>query len=131
MSALTGNSIALAQVLGIVFLVGGLNAVFWRKSMSAAIEGVSGSPALFWVWGFINLLFGAAIVALHGGWPSDWSVIITIIGWAGVLKGALLMFFPDFSKSLYRKSNTPAIIMLGGIVAILLGIVFLYAALSA
>lgn len=131
MNALTDGSIAFVQIFGIIFLAGGLNALFCRKSMSAALNGVVESPALLWVWGFLNLLFGAIIVTFHSAWSSDWRVIITIVGWAGILKGVLLMFFPDSARTLYRTCNTPSILTTGGIVAVLLGLFLLYVGLAA
>jgi hypothetical protein len=122
------SSIAFARIFGIISLVGGLGAAFFCRSyMSAAIHEVAERPALMWIWGFINLIFGATIIAFHGAWTSDWRVIITIAGWAGVLKGALLMLFPDYARALYRRSNKPGVLMVGGIVAILLGLFLLYA----
>jgi hypothetical protein len=129
MNSLTDSSTALAQILGIIFLVGGLAALFSRKSMSAAIDGVIESHALLWIWGFINISFGAAIVAFHGAWSFDRRIIITIAGWGGILKGTLLMLFPNSARALYRKCNTPSVLMTGGIVAIPLGLFFLYAGL--
>ena len=126
MNTLTDNSIAFAKILGIIFLAGGLNALFSRRAMSAAIGGVTQNLALFWVWGFINLFFGATVVALHSVWTSDWRIIVTALGWAGVLKGAFLMLFPNSAGALYRASNTPGVLMAGGIVAILLGLFLLY-----
>jgi hypothetical protein len=127
MSSLTDSSTALAQILGIIFLVGGLAALFSRKSMSAAIDGVIESHALSWIWGFINLLLGATIVAFHSAWSSDWRIVVTVAGWGGILKGALFMLFPNSARALYRKCNRPGILMTGGIVAILLGLFLLYA----
>lgn len=66
MNTLTDSSFAFAQVPGIVFLVGGAAALFCGKSLSVAIDGIVASPALLWAWGFIDLLFGAAIIAFHG-----------------------------------------------------------------
>ena len=129
MDPLADHSVAFAQILGIVFLAGGLNALFSRKAMSTAIGGVTENLALFWVWGFINLLFGATIVALHGAWSSDWRTIVTAVGWAGVIKGAFLMLFPTSAGALYRASNTPSVLTAAGIVAILLGIFLLYVGL--
>ena len=126
MNTLTDSSVAFAQILGIIFLAGGLNALFSRKAMSTAIGGVTENLALFWVWGFINLLFGATIVALHSAWSSDWRAIVTAVGWAGVVKGAFLMLFPNSAGALYRASNTPSVLTAGGIVAILLGLFLLY-----
>ena len=126
MNTPTDSSVAFAQILGIIFLAGGLNALFSRKAMSNAIGGVTENLALLWVWGFINLLFGATIVALHSAWSSDWRTIITAVGWAGVIKGAFLMLFPNSAGALYRTSNTAGVLTTGGIVATLLGLFLLY-----
>ena len=126
MNPLTDDSVAFAKILGMIFLVGGLNALFSRKAMSIAIGGVTENLALFWVWGFINLLFGATIVALHGTWSSDWRVVVTASGWAGVIKGAFLMLFPNSAIGLYRASNKPSVLTISGILAILLGLFLLY-----
>lgn len=95
--------------------------------MSAAIDEVIGSQALSWIWGFINLLFGATIIAFHRAWSSDWRSIITVVGWAGILKGVLFMLFPNSARALYRTCNTPRVLMTGGLVAVLLGLFLLYA----
>lgn len=93
--------------------------------MSAAIDDLIESRALSWIWGFINLLFGATIVALHSAWSFDWRVIITVAGWGGIVKGTLFMLFPDSARTLYRRCNTPGVLVTGGIVAILLGLLLL------
>ena len=126
MNTLTDHSLAFAKILGMIFLAGGLNALFSRKAMSTAIGGVTENLALFWVWGFINLLFGATIVALYSTWSSDWRVIVTISGWAGVIKGAFLMLFPNSAIGLYRASNKPRVLTVSGIIAMLLGLLLLY-----
>jgi len=115
----------LAKVLGIVFLVGGVNALFNRKAMAAAIEDVNRSAAVLWIWGFINLLFGAAIVALYNVWIPGWRVIIPICGWASLVKGTWIILLPDSAKAVYRACNKPGILAFGGVAAIVLGLILL------
>lgn len=101
--------------------------------MSAAIDEVTEGQerqALSWIWGFINLLLGATIVAFHRAWSSDWRVIITVLGWSAILKGVLFMLFPDSAKALYRRCNKLGVLATGGVVAILLGLFLLYKGLS-
>lgn len=124
------NSIVLARIFGVVFLVCGLEAVFNRKFMSAALGGVADSPISLWIAGLIFLLMGGTVVALQNVWSPDWRVIITIIGWGSVLKGACIMLFSDFMRTVYRKSNVSSILTFGGIVAVLLGLFLLYMALT-
>jgi len=121
------TSIVLARALGIVFLVGGLEALFNRKAMSRAIDGAIEHPVAFWVVGLINLLLGSFMVAVQEVWSADWRVVVTIIGWSALLKGAILWLFPDFSRTVYRTCNRVGVLAFGGVVAILLGLFLCYA----
>jgi len=121
------TSIFFARALGIVFLVGGLEALFNRKAMSRAIDGAMDQPVAFWIVGLINLLLGAFMVAVQEVWSADWRVVVTIIGWSALFKGAILWLFPDFSRSVYRACNRVGVLAFGGVVAILLGLFLCYA----
>ena len=121
------HTAALAEVLGILFLVGGLDAVFNRKAMAAAIEDVGRCPGSLWSWGFINLLLGATIIALDNVWTRDWAVLIPICGWAALAKGTWIILFPDSAKATYSACNRPGILASGGGVAIVLGVILLRA----
>ena len=44
---------------------------------------------------FISLIFGSFIVAFHNVW-TGLPVVLTIIGWAQVVKGLLYFTFPSF-----------------------------------
>jgi uncharacterized protein YjeT (DUF2065 family) len=120
------SSAVLAQIIGAIFLVGGLQALFHWKSMSDAIEKAVQEYALMWIIGLISLTLGSTIVALQNLWVSDWRIVVTIIGWAGILKGALIMLFPDLAKSMYHACSTRTILMSSGIVATVVGVFLLY-----
>lgn len=116
----------LAPIIGIVFLVGGLEAVFNRKFISEMAENFMQNPALLWTIGFILLLVGAVMVTIQNAWSLDWQVIVTIIGWLTLIKGAMFMLFPNSTKLIYRKCNSPALIVASGVIAIILAVFFLY-----
>lgn len=71
--------------------------------------------------GFGNLIFGSLIVAFHDVW-SGWAVIVTVLGWANVVKAALAFAIPDLGlRVLARVSAEHAWeIQLGGIVFLLI-----------
>lgn len=46
------------------------------------------------ILGMFALLAGLAIVNTHNLWVLDWRVIITILGWLGIVRGALSLLFP-------------------------------------
>lgn len=45
--------------------------------------------------GYITFLLGLATVILHNIWVLNWSVAITILGWATFLKGITKIGFPE------------------------------------
>jgi len=63
------------------------------------------------------------LVGHHNIWVKDWRVLITLIGWIAVIKGVLLIAFPQLI-SLFKGwyKNTRA----WGILIIVLGLLFGY-----
>ncbi len=110
------------QIFALVhFTVIGLSHVFaprawvgffvWRRG--------KGEPGVFAV-AFMTLWFGSIIVAFHNVWSGP-PMVLTIIGWAQVFKGALYFIFPSFGlKMLGRVSEERAHHFVYGGVALLL-----------
>ena len=113
----------IAQIVGLFF---GLNAVgvlvntaFYRRIVEEFIE----SPALCYLGGILALFFGLFILNFNNAWTADWTVIITIIGWLSVVKGVLLIVFPNVFLHLsnwMRKGD--AILRYMSIIYLLLGL---------
>ena len=54
--------------------------------------------------GFLSLVFGSLIVAFHNVW-TGWAVVLTLIGWAQVIKATTNFLLPALSmRSLQRVS---------------------------
>lgn len=51
---------------------------------------------------------GMVIVALYNVWRADWRVLVTVLGWLTVIKGAVIMLLPSSMMLFYRRflSNT-------------------------
>jgi uncharacterized membrane protein len=120
------NSIVLAQILGIIFLALGLELLFKRKFVSVAMNEALEKPASLWIMGLIALLIGAVMVVIQCVWSADWRVVVTIIGWAALLKGLFILFCPHVTEKLYRKWNNEGFLMTGGAVATIIGLFLLY-----
>jgi hypothetical protein len=118
-------SIAISQVLGIVLAVMGLSIVVDRKNVSAALERVQDRGYL-WLWGFLTLTIGAVIVVMNNMWTSGLPLLVTVLGWLTLIKGAFLVLFPGLAIALYRKFNNDSVLLWGGIIAFVLGLILLY-----
>ena len=59
----------------------------------------------FFLWGFISFIIGIAMVLSYNVWAWNWQIVITILGWAALVKGLFLLFFPETVKSFSKKIN--------------------------
>jgi hypothetical protein len=54
----------------------------------------------------ITFVMGMVIVALCNVWNADWRVLVTLLGWLTVVKGAVITLFPSgmiLHDPLYRR----------------------------
>ncbi len=77
--------------------------------------------------GILALLFGALVVSVHNIWIMEWPLLITILGWWGVIKGMGFFACPGFIKffrPMMEMSDNGYRIM--GAMAMLFGLFFGY-----
>ncbi len=118
------TSVALAKIIGPLFLIIGLGVLINLKTYRKMIDEFIKSPALVYYGSFLSLAFGLIIIQFHNIWALNWAVIITIFGWLGLLKGIALIMFPKSMLKItepYVKSKNSLKIRL--IVVIILGLV--------
>ena len=117
------NSIFLAKILGPYCIIVGAGVLFNVKSYQKVMEDFCKNSALLYLGGIFALLFGLLILQFHNVWVANWTVIITIFGWGGLIKGAWLIIFPNMLAKLteaYQKKT--ALLKIHLLVVIVLGI---------
>src|SRR5215217_1631987 len=106
----------------ISFLVIGLSHLSQPKSWVAFYQALAarGSTGAF-LEGFLLLNFGAIIVAFHNVWEGP-AIVLTLIGWAQVLKGAGRFVFPHVGLRVMQRITPERAwhFQIGGIAALLL-----------
>ncbi len=71
------------------------------KRLFAALE----TEESFFLWGFISLVIGVAMILAYNVWDWSWQIIITLLGWAALVKGLFFLFCPEFMKKWAKKMN--------------------------
>lgn len=104
------------------FLIIGLSHVFQPRvwvDFFIRLRGW-GLPGVF-ANGFLSLSFGSIIVGFHNVW-SGWPTVITVIGWAQLVKALIAFVFPTVSlRSLERVSHERAHeFVVGGVLFLIL-----------
>ena len=96
------------------------------KGVAGAIEESVAHKGVVFMWGLLALLVGAVIVVLNNAWTSGLPLLITILGWLALAKGAFIMLAPDAAASLYRKFGKSGLLVFCGVVVFVLGVILLY-----
>ena len=113
----------LAILAGSAIFVVGLS-LFINPYVSMVMSDLVNNQGLLWVTGLITFVMGTVMLALYNTWSKSWRVLVTIIGWLAVIKGAVLMLFPQV-MTLYVNFLSNTTLILSGIYAIVLGGLFL------
>ncbi len=118
------NAILIAKVLGPIYLIVGLGMLLHKQHMRSLFDEVSKSPALAYLGGVLALVIGTIIVRVHNDWSLGWPLLITLIGWGAVAKGASRILAPEWSRDLLRSyAQDDKIIPLATAAALIFGAV--------
>jgi hypothetical protein len=115
----------LAVLMGTTLVILGIT-VFNKPYFNAVMTDLANSKGLVWITGLITFVMGMVIVALHNVWSADWRVIITLLGWLTVIKGAVILLFPSSMLLLYRRLLSDRLLTYSGIYAVVLGALLLF-----
>jgi len=116
-------SLFVAKILCLMYLSVAIGIFSSGLKYESIIESFDKSPGLTYVTGLFTLILGMLIVHYHNTWSSDWTVLITLIGWIGIVKGILLMAFPQsigYFRGMFKLTKAWGILCLG------LGLLFGY-----
>ena len=116
-------SVVIARILALTYLGAGIAALTGRIKFAQMVEEFERSSALTYVTGFFTLVCGVLLVSYHSIWDGSWRVLISIVGWLSLLKGFLLISFPQYIgyfRGWYKDTKGWAVLMIA------LGLVFGY-----
>lgn len=125
-------SVFIARIFGLCYLVLGTGLLANRKAFHRIMEDFSKNAALVFFSGLFALIVGVVIVLTHNIWVANWTVLVTIIGWGGLIKGVWMLVFPDsvsgFMKAYLENEN---LVVVHSIAALIFGIVLSFFGFSA
>lgn len=120
-------SILTAKIAGVIYLAVGVGMLVNTKHYHKLITKWYKDIHFTYLGGFMAIIAGVLLTSYHNIWVKDWTVIITIIGWAALIKGILLVIAPEklgkMGKSLFKKQES--VTYIGGLI-IILGLVLCY-----
>lgn len=120
-------SVFIAKIFGLCYLIVGVGLIINRQTFKQIVEDFCKNTVLVFYGGILALVIGVVIVLTHNIWVANWTVIITIIGWAALIKGVWLIVFPNSVHKfmqVYQKNEN--LLVVHSIVALVFGVVLTY-----
>lgn len=120
-------SIFIARIFGLCYLIMGIGLIFNHKAYQRMMDDFCKNAAMVFLSGLFALVVGIVIILLHNIWVANWTVMITIIGWGGFIKGVWMLVFPDsVSKFMQVYQKNKNMMMVHSIIALLFGVVLTF-----
>lgn len=90
------SDIQIFQVAGLIYFSVGLGMLFDMESFKKMYKDFAKNPSLMFITGMVAAVVGYLIVVNHNVWEWNRAVLITVIGWAALLKGLTMLAKPKF-----------------------------------
>jgi hypothetical protein len=119
------TSIFLARLLGPLLLAVGASILINPKPFQTMAGEVVRSITLVYLFGLFDFAAGLAIVLTHNVWAANWRVLITLIGWLTLIRGAVRILAPEAimgfaAKVLRKKQMMPVAAAVTGVLGLVL-----------
>ncbi|KTC82270.1 Integral membrane protein (PIN domain superfamily) [Legionella cherrii] len=101
----------LSKVLGIYLIVVSLAILINLHQFTLYVQELLKDGPLMLILGFWTFTVGLLMVVAHNIWQWSWRLLITIIAWIILLKGANMIFYPhyiDRATLLFVQNNSIA-----------------------
>lgn len=117
----------LAKVIGFYLLIVGSAMLSNAHDFTNHVVKLLHDTQLMFVSGFFVLIIGLLLVVSHNIWQWSWRLIITIIAWLILCKGASIVCFPQYLDviTMHFVHNIQIAYLAAGI-DVILGLVLIY-----
>lgn len=117
----------LFQLIGIAYTAAGLGMIINPDYYKKIVDSFENNPALTYITSFIMIVAGFTLVTFHNVWVASWPVIITVLGYALLIKAIWFLLFPRtlmrLSKAMVNKIKD---IRLFAVIALAIGLGLMY-----
>jgi hypothetical protein len=119
-------SIFIAQILGVFLLVMGVAFLLNLKDYRKLAEDLVKDQMFLMMKKTCAVIIGTVLVVKHNVWNTDWTMIITIVGWASLVGGAFGLLFPRQTMGMAKSLLKQNIILAASVIWIIVGAYLTY-----
>lgn len=118
----------LARAIGPVLILFGALLITQPGRMLSAMTAFISNDGLLLLTGFVTLVVGLALIALHQRWDGFTAGFISVLGWAITLRGAMLLLTPTLvERAAGFVLEHATVLPIAGCVVALIGVWLTYA----
>ncbi len=88
------TEILIIRIFAILYLVIGIAGIRDKKFYLNMTNEIMKNAGLRFTWGMFAFIVGFLIISYHNVW-SGWPIVVTLIGWIGLIKGLTIILFPS------------------------------------
>lgn len=118
-------SLFLAKLFGVYLLVMALAVLVNKDRYKDLIKKKAISTLEWHLMGMMGVLGGLLIVLNHNIW-SGWPIVITLMGWIALVKGATALIMPNLFMKFTKDMGFENALSLFGFAGLMLGTFFIY-----
>ena len=118
----------LAELIGLYCIIMGAVMLFRKQVIAAVMDGYYRNEDAIFLPGLLATFLGLMLVLSHNFWSAGLlALVVTLVGWAALLKGLWLLFFPNSAVRAIDIFKIKEFSWLYGIVIIVIGAYLAYA----
>jgi hypothetical protein len=114
----------LASILGPFLVIVGLWMLLYSDQYTKVLSAIKNSAGLFYISSIYNLLVGFTVLSQYDLWGWNLLVLVTLLGWAMVIRGVMGLFVPSMLMDLLMGKHGFAKVM--GILPLVWGVFLSY-----
>ncbi|HSW86083.1 MAG TPA: hypothetical protein VLG49_01130 [Rhabdochlamydiaceae bacterium] len=89
------NAMWLSSIFGPFLAITGLWMLLYNENFMKVLNSIRNNPGSLYITSVINLLIGLAILSWYNDWSWEPSLLVTLLGWAMIVRSVLLLFIPQ------------------------------------
>lgn len=116
----------IAKMAAIIYPSASLEAFFNLGHYRQIADDLFSNAGLTYMSGFVTVIIGFLIANYHNNWAKNWTVLITLLGWPVLLKGIVIIVYPQWVHDLSMRIYTGGTVKIFACISICVGLLFAY-----
>jgi hypothetical protein len=89
------NALWIASIFGPLMVILGFWKLTYGEHCHKVMTSFKNTPGAFYLKGSLQVLLGIAVIASYNVWMWQPALLVTLLGWAMLIRGVLMLFCPQ------------------------------------